>query len=215
MAKFIRKLLLLLCVVLGLLCLMVSFDWCVVGSQYKYNYQAALLDKVQRLESIDEPKIILVGNSNLAFGMDSQKLEAAFNMPVVNLGLHGGLGNAFHEEIAKFNINQGDIIVVVHTSFSDRNMISDPDLGWITIDHNPKLLQILKPEDYWTMLKRYPRSAAFSAFLWLTGTGNVDEGGCYSRNAFNEYGDVVFKPDEEKLDTDAIFSRYSSGGSRN
>lgn len=99
--------------------------------------------------------------------------------------------------------------------YFSQSMISDPDLGWITIDHNPKLLQILKPEDYWTMLKRYPRSAAFSAFLWLTGTGNVDEGGCYSRNAFNEYGDVVFKPDEEKLDTDAIFSRYSSGGSRN
>ena len=33
-------------------------------------------------------------------------------MQVVNLGLHGDLGNAYHEQIAKLNINEGDIVVV-------------------------------------------------------------------------------------------------------
>ena len=73
-----------------------------VSCQYQDNYNASLLDKVERLNNIHEPKIVLLGNSNLAFGIDSQMIEDELNMPVVNMGLHGSLGNAFHEEMAKF-----------------------------------------------------------------------------------------------------------------
>ena len=69
--------------------------------QYENGYCASLIDKVNRLKSINEPKIVLLGNSNLAFGIDSKMLEESMNMPVVNMGLHGGDGNAFHEEMAK------------------------------------------------------------------------------------------------------------------
>ena len=52
---------------------MIVFKYFVIGSQYKYSYVASFYDKIERLESINEPKIILVGNSNLAFGMNSEK----------------------------------------------------------------------------------------------------------------------------------------------
>lgn len=45
----------------------------------------------------------------MAFGFQSEQIEEAFGLPVVNLGLHGGLGNAFHEEMAKINVCEGDI----------------------------------------------------------------------------------------------------------
>ena len=77
--------------------------------QYQGAYTAALLDKVERLNSIEQPKLVLLGNSNLAFGMNSEKIEDALGMPVVNMGLHGGLGNAFHEEMGKMNVTEGDI----------------------------------------------------------------------------------------------------------
>ena len=60
---------------------------------------------------IEEPKIILIGNSNLAFGIDSEKIENSVGMPVVNLGLHGSLGNEFHESMAKKYIEKMTLLL--------------------------------------------------------------------------------------------------------
>ena len=98
MLKFLKKILLFFLLLLIEIAGITAFSYFVIGSQYQYNYQASLIDKVERLTSIDEPKIILVGHSNLSFGIKSEMLEEALGMPVVNLGLHGGLGNAYHEQ---------------------------------------------------------------------------------------------------------------------
>lgn len=84
------------------------FDYIIVSRYYNDNYDSILIDKVNRLKSIKEPKIILVGDSNLAFGINSKKIEDELEMSVVNLGLHNVLGNAFHEQIAKENIGGGE-----------------------------------------------------------------------------------------------------------
>ena len=63
--------------------LLFVFCFGVVMPQYTGNYQASMVDKAARLRSVEGPKIVLIGNSNLAFGMDSQMLEEAFSMPVV------------------------------------------------------------------------------------------------------------------------------------
>ena len=108
--RFMLKLILwAACTVIGFV-LWIMTGMFIIGSQHEDGYCASLIDKAARLESINDPKIILVGNSNLSFGMDSRRVQEALNMPVVNLGLHGGLGNAFHEDIAKLNINSGDIV---------------------------------------------------------------------------------------------------------
>ena len=64
-------------------CLVVGFVFGIVMPQYRYNYNASLIDKEARLKSLDEPKIVLVGDSNVAFGFNSQMLEEAMGMPVV------------------------------------------------------------------------------------------------------------------------------------
>lgn len=103
----IKKLIMLGLGVIMIISIIASFDYFIIGRQYNDNYDAVLIDKVDRLKSINEPKIILVGDSNVAFGMNSKKIEEELGMPVVNLGLHGALGNAFHEQIAKLNIGGG------------------------------------------------------------------------------------------------------------
>lgn len=57
-------------------------------------YLAALNDKQDRLDSLQatgRPKMVLVGGSNVAFGMHSGMLEEAFGLPVANMALHAGL----------------------------------------------------------------------------------------------------------------------------
>lgn len=207
MRRFIRNILVFSLLIVTSLLLISSFSYFVIGSQYKYNYQASLIDKVARLKSIDEPKIILVGNSNLSFGINSEMMEAELGMPVVNLGLHGGLGNVFHEQIAKLDIDDEDIVIVCHSSYSDDDNIGDKELALITYDYNNQLLPIFRKKDYIGLLKAYPTYLRKSAVLWMLGRGNQDEGGCYSRKAFNKYGDVVVKPEYEQVDVDLFFEQ--------
>ena len=121
--------------------LVLLFCFRFVMPQYLNNYQAALIDKNERLCSIDGPKIVLVGNSNLAFGIDSRALEEAFGMPVVNMGMHGGLGNAFNEQAAVQNVCKGDIVILSYSNFDDGDVRHQSR----TIKHIIAVLIKLKP----------------------------------------------------------------------
>src|SRR6185437_3311141 len=60
------------------------------GSSNDYLYGIAL--KHHLIDSIRQPKIILAGGSNVAFGFDSREIADSLQMPVVNLSIHAGLG---------------------------------------------------------------------------------------------------------------------------
>lgn len=173
---------------------LIFFMFAIVMPQYRYAYTNSLEDKMERLQSLKGPKIVLIGNSNLAFGMNSELLEEAFAMPVVNMGLHGSLGNAFHEEMAKVNLHEGDIIVVAHTDYADQDTITDPVTAWITVENHPQLWQLIRPKDIPDMYSSFSIYAKKSLTLWSSKKGNYpDHGSAYSRFAFNEYGDVTFE----------------------
>lgn len=208
MKKFVAKIIILIGIVAICMVSLAAFDYFVIGPQYKYNYQASLLDKVSRLKNIKEPKIVLVGHSNLSFGINSEMIQKEFNIPVVNLGLHGGLGNAYHEEIAKQNIGQGDIVIVCHSSFSDNDELSDPALAWVTFDWNDALFPIIRQKDYQKMISAYPGYLIDVLQLWISGAGNQDnKDTSYSRSSFNEYGDVEYKPESEQVNPDEFFKK--------
>jgi hypothetical protein len=192
MKKFIGKVLLFLLVFIISALVLVACDYYLIGNQYLGNYQAALIDKVERLQGIDEPKIILIGNSNVCFGINSEMIEEEFNMPVVDMGLHGGLGNAFHENMVKLGVSEGDIVIISHSSYFDDDTISDPDLAWITVELHKELWGVIRLKDMLTMLRAYPTYLKNAYNLKKTGeNGNIapDET-CYSRSAFNKYGDI-------------------------
>lgn len=168
----------------------------IIMPQYSGGYNASLIDKVERLENIEGPKIVLIGNSNVSFGIDSKKIEETFNMPVINMGLHGGLGNAFHEEMARINVCKGDIYIICHSEFADDGTIYDKVLAWNTIENHVKLWKLLRAQDIYPMLKEYPVYLKKCLDLYTTGKGNKLSEGCYSRDAFNAYGDISFRREE-------------------
>lgn len=177
---------------LVMLALIAVFCFVIVMPQYLLNYQASLIDKNERLCSIDGAKIVLVGNSNWAFGVDSQKLEEAMGMPVVNMGMHGGIGNPFNEQAAVQNIHEGDIVIISYSNFADGDMIKNPELAWITIENHPALWKYIRLKDWPDMIKAYPTYLKDCLDLWSQGIGNMDSGTEYSRLQFNEYGDNIY-----------------------
>lgn len=204
MKQFLKK----LCLFLGLFllsaALVFALHFFVIGNQNLGSFQAALLDKAERLRSIDEPKLILVGNSNLAFGVDSQRIQEALGMPVVNMGLHGGLGNAFLENMGKLDISEGDIVVVCHSDYDDDGTIPDPALAWITVEMHPEFWKLIPAKAIPQMLKAYPGYLYSSAVRFLTGSPkNVPETGTsYSRAGFNAFGDVCVRGEDSFVFTE-------------
>ena len=166
--------------------------------QYAQGYNASLLDKVDRLESIEGPKIVLVGNSNLPFGINSRMIEESMQMPVVDMGLHGGLGNAFQEEMAKYNVVPGDIYVLCHTDYNDNDQIVDGMTAWTAIENHYHLWKILRMKDIETMVRNFPVYLKKSLGLYASLAGNQDSGDVYSRSAFNEYGDISYIREENQ-----------------
>ena len=71
-----------------------------------------MIHKHRALERARSPKIIFVGGSNLAFGLDSQAVSKAFSEPVVNMGVSVNLGLRYQLEEIKDEINEGDTIVI-------------------------------------------------------------------------------------------------------
>lgn len=159
------------------------------------HYYQGSLEKVRLLENIPSPRIIIFGGSNIALGIDSEVMEKDFGIPVINDGLHVGLGVTPLNEIRKY-IRPGDIIIISleYYNFTEEMLYGQPEYlsDWIEISpnriwylHDP-LVQI--PNIYAVMLQRkINRQVNF--YLYNRSLDAVR--GVYTSAGFNEHGDFV------------------------
>ena len=70
-------------------------------SIYSESFVGVLDDKVERLESIEGEKVVVVGGSSVAFGLDSALMEEELGKPVVNFGLYAAIGSVAMMELSK------------------------------------------------------------------------------------------------------------------
>jgi hypothetical protein len=79
-----------------------------------YKHQLAMLiDKRVMLDATPAPRLILVGGSNLMFGVESAVLEQSLGVRVVNMGVFGGLGLIAPLEVILPHVRKGDTVVLV------------------------------------------------------------------------------------------------------
>jgi len=166
------------------------------------SYLAADIDKQQLLENTPSPKIVFVGGSNLAFGLNSKKIEESLNRPVINMGLHASLGFGFMLNEIKPFVNQGDIIILVpeYVHFydgyyrqGDGNIIA----GLLYV--NPRAGQYLPPAikyravlENLSILARFRMGDLLDYLLKDPERIRTHHGETvYYRRAFNENGDLV------------------------
>jgi hypothetical protein len=75
-------------------------------------FSAATIDKNLLLDASRPPRVLLVGGSNLAFGVDSGRLSRELGRPVVNMGLTMGAGIPFLLAEVEGRIGPGDLVVL-------------------------------------------------------------------------------------------------------
>ena len=76
------------------------------------RYAAATIDKHNRLAQQPSPRIVFVGGSNLAFGLDSAAIERSLGYNTVNMGLDLSLGLDFMLREIEPLLERGDVVVV-------------------------------------------------------------------------------------------------------
>ncbi len=88
--------------------------WICAGSAYAGRPKLFwhLKTKHQILESAPSPKIVLIGGSNLLFGVDGPKIERQFHRPVVNMGVCLMFTLPYLFEEIKGSLKRGDIVVL-------------------------------------------------------------------------------------------------------
>lgn len=79
----------------------------------RQSYLAAIIDKHRILEQAHSPKIVFVGGSNLALGLDSKLISREMGVDVVNMGLSRLFGLRYSLEEVKDCLHQGDTVVIV------------------------------------------------------------------------------------------------------
>lgn len=76
------------------------------------QYLNAYNVKHQLLTDVPSPRIIFMGGSNTAFGINSRMVEDTLGFHVINHGLHGGIGLRFPLTESLPYLRRGDIVVL-------------------------------------------------------------------------------------------------------
>lgn len=180
------------------------------------NYLAAVLEKDRLIRTTPSPKIILVGGSNLAFGVDSRMMQDSLNVNVVNMGLYAYLGLRYMLAQVRPYIQAGDIIVVVpeydqfYGKFSEGDNTVNTALLYAPRDRIGDFVKSYSIVD--VVLRPRVENIRRS---FLTGTADLfgvrnkyfppDTNPVYNRHSFNSYGDVVSHIGKKSKNPDSIF----------
>lgn len=161
-------------------------------------YLAGLNDKQARLDSLHEsgePKMVLVGGSNVAFGVHSGMLEAVYGLPVVNMAIHAGLRYEYMINQVSAYPAEGDVFLI----FPEYSQMYDPisDAGPIiyqSLDVFPQGFQYVHQGSPYQRLKfRATATAEIVQLKIKTTLGKIvgqSAGNAYKRKVFDRYGDI-------------------------
>ena len=81
---------------------------------YSDTFMGELAEKVRLLEDTEEPRIIVLGGSAAAFGIDSTYIESELSgYRAVNFGMYAGLGTRAMMDLSGGSLRRGDIVIVM------------------------------------------------------------------------------------------------------
>ncbi|MDX9749804.1 MAG: hypothetical protein RBT71_01810 [Flavobacteriales bacterium] len=156
------------------------------------DFTAASIAKHARARAVGSPKVLLVGGSNVAFGVASGTVEEALCMPVVNLALHAGLGFGYMKNEAVRFMGPGDLVIVALEESNYTDPVKDHEVLYQMVDRHPDALRFVpwwdRPRIMAGLLVLRLQSAWKKATgLWTYAKGHP----LYRADGFDARGDMV------------------------
>lgn len=172
--------------------ILISVITFIVPPVYNDTFVGELGDKYELLNSTDEKKVVVIGGSSVAFGLDSAMMEEALGRKVVNFGLYANLGTKLMLDLSKSNINEGDIIVIAPEMNSQTlSLYFNAETAIQAMDGNWGMLPYVGTDDYESLIGAMWKFAGDKLNYTITGT-RPENSGAYQKQWFNKYGDNTF-----------------------
>ena len=160
-------------------------------SQFDYTLNGGLDEKYDRLMSIEEEKIIVIGGSSVAFGLDSETLERYTGRPVVNFGLYADLGTKLMLDLSRPGIGEGDIIVLApELDEQTLSLYFSAEQTLMALDGRPDMVAKLPVDDVLSLVGG-SFSFAYDKLACMN-EGMPNPEGVYNSQNLNEYGDIDY-----------------------
>ncbi len=125
---------------------MIALIFMAIGPDPDHYFAGSLL-QLDLLKNTPSPRIILVGGSNVSFGLDAELMQRTLGIPVINDGLHAGLGIVPLRELQEY-FRAGDIVIISleYTMFSSESVM-EGDLAFLSdwIEYSPRRIRYPLP----------------------------------------------------------------------
>lgn len=198
MEPFLKKITLLL--ILPLMTIMLVSFLIPPSEIFQKNLLYAQIDKNDLLKKIPNPRIILLGGSNLSLGLDSERIMDSLKINVINTGVEYALGIKYMLRATSSYIKEGDIIIISpeYQHFFGDFANGETELLYTVIDVLPQTSKYL---DLYQCYKLIPFMPTYirSKFKGLfEKTENDTTIGVYDRKSFNTFGDATIHWEMDK-----------------
>jgi hypothetical protein len=207
-AKFFQK-----CVLMAALLLVSAAAALTLIPPDRDDYLAIIGAKVERLKRTTSPKIVFVGGSNLAFGLDSRAVEEQLGYAVVNMGMGFNMGLRFMLDLVSPEIRTGDIVVLVPEYNLFYGLLDGDDRLIDVLELYPDGFHYIRSRDQlYNLANNLPEHIRAKLLRWLQ-RRKPDADCVYCPRAFNEYGDAVAHLDRKPADVEKMdFLRSTARG---
>lgn len=163
--------------------------------QSTQNMLYTQIDKNNLLKNTSKPRIIFVGGSNLAFGLDSKRIKDSLYINPINTGIHINIGLKYMLSNTIKYIKAGDIIVLSaeYQQFYGNLADGEGELFSLVTDVVPQSKNLLDYKQYFKLLQLVPEFAQSKLqplLLFYKYPKRDNFVGRYDRKAFNNYGDA-------------------------
>lgn len=150
----------------------------------------AKIKKDALLKNVKSPRIIIIGGSNVSFGLNSKMFKDSLDINPINTGIHVGLGLIYMLDSMLPYVQSGDIVVVApeYQFFYGKFSYGCEELLRIVMDVDHSEWKRLRKEQWANVIQFIPKYS-ISKFQRAEYV-NVEENDIYGVNSFNEYGDV-------------------------
>lgn len=155
MKKFVAELALIVTLI-AILVVVACFG--LPGTSAKDSMLARQINIENDLRTVAGERVVLVGGSGLGQGIEVGELSRALERPVINAGLHAGLGLVYQMNAVSRFIRQGDLVVVVpeYANFESSWCYGEMELLAMVVDVVPQDRELISAGQWLRMLRFIP-----------------------------------------------------------
>lgn len=166
-------------------------------SYYQEAYYAELANQFDRLYETQGRKIVVVGGSNVAFGLNGALLEDALaemglHYTVCPFGLYAAVGTSAMLDLSADALGEGDVVILaVEPGSQTMSTYFGATAFWKCAEEKPEMLLKLSGSKLSAMVGNYVPYLQERMAIGLEGNYPVVEG-VYAAASFNARGDMIY-----------------------